>query len=61
MFPVLNGKMLNVNVMRMLGGSLSIYCVDSRLAVHPEWSGTRMSEADVLQDGTEALAVLHRL
>ena len=43
--PVLNGKVLDVNVARALGGDLRVNHVDGRFVVHPDGCGSGLGKA----------------
>ena len=43
-FPVLDGKVLDVDVAGALGGHLGVNHVDGGFVVHPDGSGTALSE-----------------
>ena len=44
-FPVLNGKVLDVNVAGALGGDLRVNHVDGRFVVHPDGCGSGLGKA----------------
>ena len=44
-FPVLDGKVLDVNVAGVLGGDLRVNHVDGRFVVHPDGCGSGLGKA----------------
>ena len=50
-FPVLNGKMLDVNVAGTLGGHLGVDHVDGGFVVHPDGGSLTLCETKFFQDG----------
>lgn len=57
-FPVLDGKVLNVNMARALGGNLGINHINGRLVVTIDGSGCGRSKAKFGQDRPKVLGML---
>ena len=53
--PILNGKMLDVNVTRAFGGNASVDHFDSRHVVFVDRRGTKLREPQFLQNGAKVL------
>ena len=57
-FPVLDGKMLDIDVTRAFGGDLGVDHVDGRLVVGVEDSGAFWRETQLSHDGVKVLGML---
>ena len=56
-FPVLNGKVLDVDVPRALSGHLGINHVDGRFIIHPDRSSLWLGKSKFFHDGSEVLGM----
>ena len=57
-FPVLDGKVLNVNVSGAIRRNVVVDHEDSRHIVFVDWSGRGLRETELMEDGTEVSSLL---
>ena len=55
--PILNGKMLNINMTRTLSGDTVVDHIDCRHIVFIEWGWTILRVSKLEKDGTQILRV----
>ena len=57
-FPILDRKVLDINMTGTVGGYLGIDDIDSRDVVHMDWSGSRRRKSQFRQDGPQVFGML---
>ena len=58
--PILNGKIVNINMMRAFSGDTVVDHIDGRHIVFIEWGRAILGVSEFEKDGTQVLCVLCR-